>query len=132
VFYFFLIVPSQSIFGVVNISQSQKDVQISPRQFIINRLVFSLNLFLKVSPDEISKRFIEIEIGKIKSPNPIGPPLVFKRIQVKGTKYKFVKMIIVDIVQFAVFNSMSFFSQRLVFSHCYQRQGQPSGRLVCV
>jgi hypothetical protein len=59
---------NQSILGVVKSTQSQKAAQTSPIELITRSPMLLLNLFLKVSPEKINKRFIETEIGKIKSP----------------------------------------------------------------
>ncbi len=51
----------------------------------------SLNLVLKFSPDVMSNKLMEIEIGKIKCPNPIVSSLLLMSIQLNGRKYKLAK-----------------------------------------
>jgi hypothetical protein len=45
-----------------------------------------LNFVLKVSPAGISSKFIESEIGKIKSPYPKAPPVDFIVTKLNGKK----------------------------------------------
>jgi hypothetical protein len=45
-----------------------------------------LNFVLKVSPADISNRFIESVIGKIKSPYPKAPPADFIVTKLNGKK----------------------------------------------
>ena len=94
---------NQSILGVVKSTQNQKTAQTSPIELITSSPMLLLNLFLKVSPEKINKRFIETEIGKIKSPYPIGPPEFLSVMKLKGIKYRFIKIKRLDMVQLVIF-----------------------------
>jgi len=54
---------------------------------MINRPLFNSNLFLNTSNAGITNKFIDNDIGKIKTPNPILPPESFIIINVNLRKY---------------------------------------------
>ena len=53
---------------------------------MINSPLLLLNFVLNVSPADISNRFIDSEMGKIKRPKPNVPPDDFRVTKLKGKK----------------------------------------------
>jgi hypothetical protein len=98
----------QSVLGIVIKNQSHNKDHINPRPLKIKSPKLELYFVLKVKPEVISKRLIEIETGKNNSPKPIGPPDDFSTLNVFCRKKTFIKMISVDIVQLAAFNFLKF------------------------
>jgi len=78
---------NQSSCGVDINKYNQNSIHKRPIKLMINKPLFNSNLFLNTSNADIINKFIDNDIGKIKTPNPILPPESFIIINVNLRKY---------------------------------------------